>query len=325
MINTGTPRSVNPAASPQPTRQELLQAIMALRQEVEALRREKQNLQLLLEVTMQHSDAMTEDLQSEKEDLAVLLEMNTEHSDAVEEELHQKAEEALRESERRLRLIVQATPVPVLISRVADGEIVYANGMSGPLVGVETEVLLGRNIADFYAEPADYHALTAVLDERGQIDHYEVRIRRADQSLLWAEVSLRSLTFGDQASLLCAIHDITERIAYQNQLKELNEELEVRNRLLGRLGVDIAHGARTPLLNATDISELVPELIEIEEFDTVRTLTNALGEKARGGLALLNQQLRQITSLLGEIQVSGADMREGALSADSGNRLNGSI
>jgi PAS domain S-box-containing protein len=280
--------------------------MMALRREVEALRQEKQNLELLLEVTMQHSDAVTEDLQTEKDDLAVLLEMTTEHSDAVEEELHQKAEEALRESERRLRLIVQATPVPVLISRVADGEIVYANGMSGPLLGLPTETLLGRTIAAFYSDPGEYHALKELLECRGEINHYEVNIRREDGASLWAEISLRPLTFGNEPSLLCAMHDITERIVYQTQLKLLNQELEDRNQLLGQLGVDSAHGARTPLLNATDVSDLVPELIECEADDEILALAEALGEKARGGLALLNQQLTQITSLLGAIRAEGA-------------------
>src|SRR5262249_40415505 len=91
-------------------------------------------------------------LQQEKVDLEVLLEMTTEHSDTVEEELHHRAEEALRESERRLRLIVEATPVPVVISRMADSQIVYANAMAGPLVGLPTAALLGRKITDFYQD-----------------------------------------------------------------------------------------------------------------------------------------------------------------------------
>lgn len=299
--------STQPIARQRPTRQALLQEILALRREVKTLRQEKQNLELLLEVTLQHADAMTEELRLEKEDLAVLLEMTTEHSDAVEEDLHQKAEEALRESERRLRLIVQATPAPVLISRVADGAILYANEMSGPLLGLPTQALLGRNMATFYADPAEYGALVELLECRGEINRYEISIRRDDGAALWAEVSLRPLTFGDEPGLLCALHDITERIVHQTQLKLLNQELEDRNRLLGQLGVDIAHGARTPLLNATDVSDLVPELVECEEYEEVLTLAEALGEKARGGLALLDHQLAQITQLLGVIRARGAE------------------
>jgi PAS domain S-box-containing protein len=307
MRKLARPTAAQPAARTHPTKAELWQEICALREEVEALRQEKQTLELLLEVNALHADAVTEDLQSEKDDLAVLLEMTTEHSDAVEEELHQKAEAALRESERRLRMIVQATPVPVLISRLADGEIFYANAMSGPLLGLPTEGLLGCNIADFYADPGDYHALIELLECRGEINSYEVRIRRIDGASLWAEISLRPLTFGDEASVLCAIHDITERVVYQTRLKLLNQELEDRNGLLGQLGVDIAHGARTPLLNAVDVSDLAPELLDMAEYDEIRLLTEALGEKARGGLELLNQQLAGITGLIGTIQAKGAE------------------
>jgi PAS domain S-box-containing protein len=269
-------RSVNRLS--RPTRQELGKEIVALRCEVDALRREKQNLELLLEVTTLHSDAVTENLHLEKEDLAVLLEMNTEHADAVEEELHQRAAEALRESERRLRMIVQATPVPVLISRLRDGAIVYANSMSGPLLGLATDALLERPIGSFYQEPADYARLLLSFAQEREIDGFEAPLRRADDVTVWAELSLRPLDFGNEPSVLCAIHDNTERIASARQLKALNDELAERNSLLARLGVDIAHGARTPLLNATDVSELVPELIEVEGYDVIRALSEALGE-----------------------------------------------
>ena len=86
---------------------ELTAELAALRQEIEALRQERDDLELLLETT-------------------------TEHSDTLEEELHNKAEEALSKSEQQLRMIVEATPVPVLISRVSDGQIIYANAMAGP-------------------------------------------------------------------------------------------------------------------------------------------------------------------------------------------------
>lgn len=149
------------------------------------------------------------ELKQERDDLTMLLEMTTEHSDTVEEELHHKAEEALQESERRLRLIVEATPVPVLISYQASGEIVYANTMASLLMGIPIESLLGQNIASYYWEADNYQELLADFSETGKIDHYKIQLKKPDSSMLWVDTSLRALDFNDQLSILSTWHDIT--------------------------------------------------------------------------------------------------------------------
>ncbi len=180
-----------PRRAKSPTKQALQEELAALRQEVE-------------------------NLQQEKADLEMLLEMTTEHSDTVEEELHGRAEEALRESARRLRMIVEATPIPIVISRMADGRIVYANAMAGPLVGLPTEALLECKVTDFYQDPTDQTLLLNMFTQYGQVDHYELPFRTSQGVPLWVDVSLRALTFNDAPSLLSAWHDIT-RLKRMNQ------------------------------------------------------------------------------------------------------------
>lgn len=177
--------------SKQPTKQGLLDSIATLRLEIEELRQEKADLEMLLEMT-------------------------TEHSDTVEEELHGRAEEAVRESERRLRMIVEATPIPIVISQVADGRIVYANAMAGPLVGLSTQELLACMITDFLQDPADQGRLLDALATDGQVDHYELPFHTADGVPLWVDLSLRTLTFNGAPSLLSAWHNIT-------RLKQMNQ------------------------------------------------------------------------------------------------------
>ena len=83
-------------------------------------------------------------LRSEKADLEVLLETITEHSDVVEQTLHEEVQTTLQESEKRFRLILEANPVPVLISAGHDGKILYANASVGHVLGFSRQALLGR-------------------------------------------------------------------------------------------------------------------------------------------------------------------------------------
>lgn len=178
-----TESKIHPNGNRSATKEQLLAEISELRAELESIRQEKADLELLL-TTM------------------------TEHSDAVEEDLHDQAAAALRESEQRLRLIVEATPAPVVISRMADGEIVYANAMAGPLVG--------RAVADFFHNPDDQDRLLALLATQGQIDHQEVALAGLDGATRWVELSLRPLHFNNEPCLLSAWHDISH-------LKAMNE------------------------------------------------------------------------------------------------------
>jgi PAS domain S-box-containing protein len=150
-------------------------------------------------------------LQQEKLDLEMLLNMTTEHSDTVEEELHMRAEEALKKSERQLRMIVEATPAAIIITRVANGQIVYANAMAGDLLGLSTTDLLGKIATDFYDDPTDQDTLVKVLDQESEVNRHEILLNRIDGTPVWVEISLRSMEFDDNAAYLVALHNITER------------------------------------------------------------------------------------------------------------------
>ena len=187
------------------------------------------------------------ELRSEKADLELLLEMTTEHSDNVEAELYDKAEAALRESEKRLRLIVEATPVPVLISRMSDGEIMYANATAGPLLGLSTEELLGCRTLDFIDDTYHWQQLLDTLSNGQEVNNYELQIKRIDGTLLWTALSLRPLQFNDEPSILSAIHDITERKRAEQLLADYSRTLEqqVKQRTVElKEAIRVAHEAR---------------------------------------------------------------------------------
>ncbi|MEQ9482314.1 MAG: CHASE2 domain-containing protein [Coleofasciculus sp. F4-SAH-05] len=76
----------------------------------------------------------TWELQRYNADLEILLETTTAHSDAIEEELHQQAEEAARESERRLAQFLEAVPVGVAVLD-ASGKTYYLNQRAQQLMG----------------------------------------------------------------------------------------------------------------------------------------------------------------------------------------------
>lgn len=141
--------------------EQLLQEIERLRQELEQVKRDKADLEILLETTTAHADTIeiqlhesnkqllaeiaerqraeaalqsfATELQSfldtlsrDKADLEILLETTTEHGDTVESLLFDKAEEVVLESEKRLVQFLEAVPVGVFVVD-ASGKPYYAN------------------------------------------------------------------------------------------------------------------------------------------------------------------------------------------------------
>ena len=73
-------------------------------------------------------------LQREKSDLEILLETTTEHADAVTADLQDKAEKAVREFQRRLAQFMEAVPVGVAVLD-ADGKPYYTNRAAEQILG----------------------------------------------------------------------------------------------------------------------------------------------------------------------------------------------
>ena len=142
-----------------------------LREELEALKQDNSDLEVLLDTTLAHATAIeiqlqesNQQLQSEiverqraetllqgyarqlqyllavvnrdKKDLEIVLETTTEHGDLVGNLLHDKADETRRLSERNLAQFLEAVPVGVRILN-ANGEPYYANRFANQILGKE--------------------------------------------------------------------------------------------------------------------------------------------------------------------------------------------
>lgn len=166
-------------------------------------------------------------LKQEKTDLEILLETTAEHSDSVEAELHHTAIEALQQSEEWFRTIAEATPVPVLICRVEDSAILYANTAASAAFGLISEELVGRQSLEFYHNPDERHTLLETVKRDGFIQNFELQCQRSDGSLFWVAASLRQLTFNHEPTILTALHDITQRKLEEEALKRQVREMQI--------------------------------------------------------------------------------------------------
>lgn len=139
------------------------------------------------------------------------------------------AEEALRESERKYRCIVETANEGVWIATL-EGKTTYVNPRMAEMLGCSCQEILGRGTLGFVF-PEDQSV------ERREFEHCWsdlagrrvcLRYRRRDGSALWAEVNTSTLRGpdGKPRAILRMLTDVTEHKRAEEILRKLNDRLE---------------------------------------------------------------------------------------------------
>jgi PAS domain S-box-containing protein len=126
----------------------------------------------------------------------------------------------------RIRYLTQAIPIPLMIFRVSDGLILYANSELMQTFQLSDEELSHTKIADLYNEISELNFLIETLSSQGYLHGQEILFKRRDGSFVWAITSLQYLNFNQDIVILIVFYDITKRKNTETKLREQNEFLQ---------------------------------------------------------------------------------------------------
>lgn len=119
-------------------------------------------------------------------------------------------EETLRSNERRLRAILDDSPVAVTISRPG-GRVIYANPKAAAIVGLPRALMIGADGREFYADVEQQKRLADVMRSGGAVINEEVEIKAADGVRRTALFTLLPMEFDGAPARLAWSFDITAR------------------------------------------------------------------------------------------------------------------
>jgi diguanylate cyclase (GGDEF)-like protein/PAS domain S-box-containing protein len=130
-----------------------------------------------------------------------------------------RAEQNLKESEERYRLLVDLSPEAIIVQN--DSEIVYANPAAAGLFGAEdANVLLGRKVAEFVHVDHRENFMARERHSRGnsQSNLKAEKFVRLDGQVRDVEVVLAAITYAGKPATQILTRDITERRRAEEQL-----------------------------------------------------------------------------------------------------------
>ncbi len=153
-----------------------------------------------------------------------------------------QAEDALRESEQRRRAILEAVPYIITISRMEDGRFLSVNDVFCRISGYTREEAVGKTMFELnlFMDPQKRAPFVSIMQEKGELNGYEIKYRKKDGTSLDALISLRPLRYKGEDCVVSVVTDITER-------KRTEEEL--RNFVY-----IIAHDMKTPLRGISSLA-----------------------------------------------------------------------
>jgi two-component system, sensor histidine kinase and response regulator len=220
---------------------------------------------------------------------------------------HKRAEEALRESERRFRILAEALPHMVWTAQ-PDGATDYYNARTTEYTGLTSEQLQGWGWGSTI-HPEDLPRcleLWARSIATGEPYEIEFPVRRADGAFCWHLA--RALALRDESGRITkwfgSCIDIDDQKRAQEALRGAKEAAEAANRAKDEFLANVSHEIRTPMNAILGMTELV---LDTPLTDDQRQCLKAVKSAADNLLGNINDLLDFSKIEAGKLELEPGD------------------
>lgn len=166
-----------------------------------------------------------------------------------------RAEQALRDSEERYRLLFESSPYPLWVYDVETLGILAVNEAAIRQYGYSRSEFLAKTIKDIPPSEDIAALLQDIARNTAEFDPPDLwRHRKKDGTIIYVEVTSHVLNFAGRPAKLVLAHDVTERKKLEQQLRQA-QKMEA----VGRLAGGVAHDFNNLLGVIIGYSEILEE------------------------------------------------------------------
>jgi PAS domain S-box-containing protein len=228
-----------------------------------------------------------------------------------------QAEEALRESEARYRLLADHS-TDLITRHAPTGEWLYVSPAVRTILRREPADMIGKMPFDII-HPEDRPQIVEQMEEMrrtGRPQTALLRVRREDGQYIWMEAAGRAVldpATGQMTEFVVTSRDVTRRVEAYQKLRQREAELAHLDRLstMGQMASEVAHELSQPLYAITNFADACLGLVarpgELETSELVKWLEQIAQQARRGG-----DVLRRITRFVrkGELRRQKLDLND---------------
>ncbi len=156
-----------------------------------------------------------------------------------------KAEDALRQSEEKFRMVFATSPDAICLTRARDGVFLDTNQGFERILGYTKAELAGKTSlgVNVFADPEDRRRIVAGLWERGSVSNYETRFRRKDGRIVTGLISATLVELDGETCILSITREIEQLKQAEAEKIRLADQLRQAQKMeaIGTLAGGIAH------------------------------------------------------------------------------------
>jgi len=233
-----------------------------------------------------------------------------------------RAEETLRQSEERTRLMIESVKDYAIFMLDPGGRVVNWNPGAERIKGYRAEEIIGRHFSRFYPEEKiregfpDKELREAAAQGRFEDEGWRVR---KDGSRFWANVVINAIrnAQGELLGFVKVTRDVTNRKEANERIQRLNGELkqradllEVANHELESFSYSVSHDLRAPLRHIHGFVQLLQNSPAFREDESGRRQMNIIAKAAKEMGRLIDDLLAFSRTGRAEMHPVKIDMRE---------------
>jgi len=125
----------------------------------------------------------------------------------------------LRDSEQMFKTMLEQAPFPVVITDYTTSDVIFINQATADAIGESRTKLMQSKAIDYWEDLTDRDIYIKEITKKGYLDNLEVRFRRRNGTVFWAQMSATRMICDHQDAAFIVFMDIDIQKKMQEALK----------------------------------------------------------------------------------------------------------